>query len=183
MAYHIVRRLSLLAVVLALAACNSGNSGASCSAGACASGDGVIRLIHYNDLHAHLVPHTTLVADCGIPGHSKVAVQGGIARLATVIQRLRAENPSSLLMNIGDTYHGGVEALYTQGEAVAAPVNALGIDVGVPGNWDYAYGPGDHAAALHGARPTAGLRQCIRRGSPTAAAVPEVDAGAPTLPS
>ncbi len=52
---------------------------------------------------------------------------------------LRAQVPS-LLMNIGDTYHGGVEALYTQGEAVAAAVNALGIDVGMPGNWDYAYG-------------------------------------------
>jgi 2',3'-cyclic-nucleotide 2'-phosphodiesterase (5'-nucleotidase family) len=44
-------------------------------------------------------------------------------------------------MNIGDTYHGGVEALYTRGNAIVTPVNALNIDIGVPGNWDFAYGP------------------------------------------
>jgi len=45
-------------------------------------------------------------------------------------------------MNIGDTYHGGVEAAYTSGNAIVDPINALGIDVAVPGNWDFAYGPG-----------------------------------------
>ncbi len=66
---------------------------------------------------------------------------GGLARLATLIKSLRQAHPASIVMNIGDTYHGGVEALYTRGNAVAAAVNALGIDIGVPGNWDFAYGP------------------------------------------
>ena len=103
----------------------------------------VLTLIHLNDLHANLVPHLDLVRRETSPGvgESLLIERGGLARIATVIKRIREENPNSLLMNIGDTYHGGVEGLYTRGNAIVAPVNALGIDVGVAGNWDYAYGP------------------------------------------
>lgn len=75
----------------------------------------VVRFLHYNDFHAHLVAHTTLVLE---PGDTapRVAQRGGVARLATLIKRLRSENPASVLMNVGDTYHGGVEALYTPSE-------------------------------------------------------------------
>ena len=107
------------------------------------TGDRVVTLIHLNDLHAHLVPHLDLVRELsedGAPG-AVVASRGGLARIATAIRRIRVDNPDSLLMNVGDTYHGGVEALYTRGNALVAPVDALGIDVGVPGNWDFAYGP------------------------------------------
>lgn len=122
----------------------------------------LIRFIHFNDLHAHLVPHSTLVADQN--GQARIAEQGGLARLATVIRGLRAEVPDSVLMNIGDTYHGGVEALYTQGEAIAAPVNALGIDIGVPGNWDFAFGPIVTRVRYLGT-PLSGLQECIEMGS------------------
>jgi len=103
-----------------------------------------ITFIHHNDLHAHLVPHADVVPDAplGQPSlKTKVVERGGLARIATLVKRIRSENPHSILMNIGDTYHGGVEALFTQGNAVVDPVNALGIDIGVPGNWDFAYGP------------------------------------------
>jgi len=98
-----------------------------------------ITFIHFNDLHAHLTSHPDLVADG--PAKTKIVLRGGLARTATLIKRIRRDNPNSVLMNIGDTYHGGVEALFTNGNAIVDPVNALGIDVGVPGNWDYAYGP------------------------------------------
>lgn len=102
----------------------------------------VIRFLHYNDLHAHLTGHLDLVPErVGENATTRVAMRGGLARTATLVKKLRAENPDSILMNIGDTFHGGVEALFTQGNAIVAPVNALGIDVGVPGNWDFAYGP------------------------------------------
>ncbi|MBW2390919.1 MAG: metallophosphoesterase, partial [Deltaproteobacteria bacterium] len=102
-----------------------------------------ITLIHQNDLHANLVPHLDIVRVVpvdGEPATTRVVERGGIARIATLIARIRDENPNSVLMNIGDTYHGGVEALYTRGNAIVPAVNALGIDVGVPGNWDFAYG-------------------------------------------
>lgn len=103
-----------------------------------------ITFIHFNDLHAHLTPHADLVPDAP-PGQTstrtKVVERGGIARLATMVKRIRSDNPNSIFMNIGDTYHGGVEALFTNGNAIVDPVNALKIDVGVVGNWDFAYGP------------------------------------------
>lgn len=103
-----------------------------------------VTFIHFNDLHAHLTPHPDLVPDAPLGQTStrtKVVERGGLARLATMVKRIRADNPNAVLMNIGDTYHGGVEAFYTNGNAIVEPVNALHIDVGVVGNWDYAYGP------------------------------------------
>lgn len=102
-----------------------------------------ITLIHLNDLHANLIPHLDLErveAGEDTPAHMRVVERGGIARIATLIQQIRSDNPHSVLMNVGDTYHGGVEALYTRGNAIVPAVNALGVDIGVPGNWDFAYG-------------------------------------------
>lgn len=102
-----------------------------------------VTLLHYNDLHAHLTPHWDRVPD-GPPGQNadtRIVERGGLARIATLVKRERARNPNSVLMNIGDTFHGGAEALFTLGNAIVDPVNALGVDIGVPGNWDFAYGP------------------------------------------
>ncbi|BBP00261.1 bifunctional metallophosphatase/5'-nucleotidase [Sulfuriferula nivalis] len=97
-----------------------------------------ITFIHLNDLHAHLTTHPELVR---YGEKSQLEQRGGMARLATLIKQLRQQYPNSVLMNIGDAFHGGVEALFTNGNAIIDPVNALGVDVGVVGNWDYAYGP------------------------------------------
>jgi 2',3'-cyclic-nucleotide 2'-phosphodiesterase (5'-nucleotidase family) len=108
------------------------------------SADKQVVFLHLNDLHAHLVPHQDLVRAVSGNGQpvATTETRGGLARLATLIRQAREEAPGqTLLMNVGDTYHGGVEALYTRGNAVIAPVDALGIDIGVPGNWDFAYGP------------------------------------------
>lgn len=105
-----------------------------------------IRFLHMNDLHAHLVPHHDVVRD-GDPCVSDpnastfIGERGGLARLKTLLDSLRTEAQQSVLMNVGDTYHGGAEALYSAGNAIVDPVNSLGIDVAVPGNWDFAYGP------------------------------------------
>lgn len=95
-----------------------------------------ITFMHMNDLHAHLVPHDDLVRTGAT---AKIEKRGGIARLATKIKEIRAENPVNVLVNVGDTFHGGVEARFTLGNAIVEPVNALGIDIGVPGNWDFAF--------------------------------------------
>jgi len=103
----------------------------------------LVSFIHLNDLHANLTPHSDLVRVVQADGQavSELQNRGGIARIATLVKNLRSENTHTVLMNIGDTYHGGVEALYTRGNAIIEPVKALNIDIGVPGNWDFAYGP------------------------------------------
>jgi 2',3'-cyclic-nucleotide 2'-phosphodiesterase (5'-nucleotidase family) len=137
----------LAIVILVLTACGGGSgSEADSGAGNSAGGGGntssqtrTLRFIHYNDLHANLTEHVDLRRDGD--GSATLVKRGGIARLATKIQQLRSEQALNITMNIGDTYHGGVEALYSDGNAIVPAVNAIGFDVGVPGNWDWAYGP------------------------------------------
>lgn len=99
-----------------------------------------VTFVHVNDLHAHLTDHLDLVRS-DETGEKVLARRGGFARIATIIGNIKSENPNTVTMNIGDTFHGGVEGVYTSGDAIAAPLNAMGFDVGVPGNWDFAFGP------------------------------------------
>ncbi len=56
--------------------------------------------------------------------------------------RERASAPGAVFtLDGGDTFQGSAVAAWTQGEAVVAPLNALGIDAGTPGNWEVVYGP------------------------------------------
>jgi len=99
-----------------------------------------ISLIHMNDLHANLLSHKEAFRTEG-SAYITIANAGGIAKLAAKISEIRENNPNNILMNIGDTFHGSGEALFSNGNAIVDPVNALNIDIGVPGNWDFAYGP------------------------------------------
>jgi len=102
--------------------------------------DTKITLIHLNDLHANLLPHNGQVYN---ENNSSITVKslGGLARIKTKIDQLRQESEYSILMNIGDTYHGTAEAMFSNGNMIVDLVNDLGVDIGVIGNWDYAYGP------------------------------------------
>lgn len=90
-----------------------------------------IRFIHIGDLHGHLVPRPHVRSD------GTGAKEGGLARMATLINRLRSEQPNSVLVNTGDTIQGSAEALFTRGQALVDVVDQLGVDVFAPGNWDY----------------------------------------------
>jgi 2',3'-cyclic-nucleotide 2'-phosphodiesterase (5'-nucleotidase family) len=67
---------------------------------------------------------------------------GGFARLKTAIdqQRSVAAGPC-FLVDGGDEFQGSGPAAWSEGEVMVKPLNALGIDVFVPGNWEPAYGP------------------------------------------
>lgn len=98
------------------------------------AGDGAVTLIHTGDFHGHLVPRPNLRSD----GNGRM--EGGLARVATVIKRIRAEKPQSLLLHTGDTIQGGAEVLYTRGDAIIGVLNTFGIDAFAPGNWEFVYG-------------------------------------------
>jgi len=121
---------ALLSVVLAM--------GSICSP-AFANNDNIITLIEMGDLHGTLVPHAAIMKN---PDGSEreVASSGGLARLKTVIDDIRADNPEALLLSVGDLTHGSAEAMFTVGDAMMIPMNAFGIDVYTPGNWDFGYG-------------------------------------------
>lgn len=104
-----------------------------------ATSDVNITFVELNDLHANLVPHKDMIHNTD--NSVAVGTRGGMARIKTIIDGIRRQNSNTVVMNIGDTFHGGVEAFYSLGNAVADPLNALGIDIGVAGNWDYYFTP------------------------------------------
>ena len=101
--------------------------------------DDIITLIEMGDLHGTIVPHAAILKN--IDGSEReVASSGGLARLKTVVNSIRADNPSAILLSTGDLTHGSAEAMFTVGDAMMIPMNAFGIDVYTPGNWDFGYG-------------------------------------------
>lgn len=92
------------------------------------------------DTHAALDVHPEIFFDAA--GQPTFRPAGGYALLASAIRTERAAAANqALLVNVGDTIHGSAVAEWTQGAAIVPVVNALGIDVFVPGNWEFAYGP------------------------------------------
>lgn len=99
-----------------------------------------VTVLHMSDTHAALDVHPEVFFDAADQPTFRPA--GGYALLASAIQAERRTRPGrTMLVNVGDTIHGSAVAEWTQGRAIVPIVNRLGIDVFVPGNWEYAYGP------------------------------------------
>ncbi len=64
---------------------------------------------------------------------------GGFAHLATLIKRIRALRPHSLLLDGGDTLQGSATALWTQGRDMIGASQLLGVDI-MTGHWEFTYG-------------------------------------------
>lgn len=101
--------------------------------------DNLITLIEMGDLHGTLVPHAAVLKNLD-GSEREVASSGGLARLKTVVNDIRADNAEAVLLSTGDLTHGSAETMFTVGDAMMVPMNAFGIDVYTPGNWDFGYG-------------------------------------------
>ena len=125
------RKLLPIAMTVALAASSSYVN---------ASGGGdYITLIEMGDLHGTLVPHAAIMKNRDGSEYESASA-GGLARLKTVVDDIREDNPDAILLSAGDLTHGSAEAMFTVGDAMMIPMNAFGIDVYTPGNWDFGYG-------------------------------------------
>jgi len=97
-----------------------------------------VRFLHLADMHAQLDTHWEYLPED--PNH--LHRMGGFARIRTALDRERASASGAVFtLDGGDTFQGSAVAAWTLGEAVVASLNALGIDAGVPGNWEPIYGP------------------------------------------
>ncbi len=73
---------------------------------------------------------------------------GGMANVASVINRLRAEKPQrTMLLDAGDTWHGSGFSVFDKGVSMVNVMNVMGYDAMVLGNWEYFY-PRDHLLDL-----------------------------------
>jgi len=109
------------------------------AAPAVARDDNVVTLIEMGDLHGTLVPHAAIMKNTDGSEYEAPSA-GGLARLKTVVNNIREDNPEAVLLSTGDLTHGSAEAMFTVGDAMMIPMNAFGIDVYTPGNWDFGYG-------------------------------------------
>ncbi|MGI8432080.1 MAG: bifunctional metallophosphatase/5'-nucleotidase [Chthoniobacterales bacterium] len=90
-----------------------------------------ISILHTTDLHGHILP------TFDYRGHPDL---GGFARCVTQIKRWRAENPHSLLLDIGDVYQGTEFALADQGRSMIDLFNLLRYDAWLIGNHEFDWG-------------------------------------------
>lgn len=94
-----------------------------------------ITFLHKNDLHAHIEPTR-------IAGKS----YGGYARLQTLLQRFRAQDPNPVVLNGGDTFQGTLYFNVYEGLADLALLNGMGLAAHVVGNHEFDKGPAPLAA-------------------------------------
>ena len=64
---------------------------------------------------------------------------GGFAHLATLVKRLRAEQPASLLLDGGDSWQGSATALWSKGADMIEASRLLGVDI-MTAHWEFTHG-------------------------------------------
>jgi 5'-nucleotidase len=101
--------------------------------------DTVITILHTNDTHSQIDP---------LPANDANAGKGGVARRATLVKRIRKENPNTLLVDAGDVLQGTPYFNFYKGEVEYKAMSAIGYDVGTLGNHEFDNGVDALAAAL-----------------------------------
>lgn len=97
-----------------------------------------LTILQINDLHGYLEPHPEVFR---ARGGFQYETCGGLARIATVFKKVRAECPGAVLaLDNGDTFHGTYVAVESQGETMVPLMNALEFDA-MTAHWEFAYGP------------------------------------------
>ncbi len=84
---------------------------------------------------------------------------GGLDRVATVINAIRADRPDALLLDGGDTWHGSYTCYHTQGQDIVNVMNALAPDA-MTFHWEFTLGS-DRVREIVADLPFATLAQNI----------------------
>lgn len=103
-------------------------------------GETLITVLHTNDTHSQIDP--VLENDKNYPG------KGGVARRATLVKRVRKENPNTLLIDAGDVLQGTPYFNFYKGEVEYKAMSMIGYDAGTIGNHEFDNGVQALAKAL-----------------------------------
>ncbi len=97
-----------------------------------------VTVLYTSDVHGHLLPYDEV---------RQRPARGSLAQVATLIARLRAENPHTLVLDGGDTLQGTPLTHYALADRspsvedpTVAAMNAIGYDAAVIGNHEFNYG-------------------------------------------
>ncbi len=88
-----------------------------------------LTILHTNDVHSHIDPFPS--------DHSRYANLGGLARRASLVERIRHENPNTLLFDAGDIFQGTPYFNFYGGELEFKLMSMLKYDAATIGNHDF----------------------------------------------
>jgi 5'-nucleotidase len=108
-----------------------------------AADETLITILHTNDQHSQIDP---------LPANDRNAGKGGVARRATLVKRIRAENPNTLLLDAGDAFQGTPYFNLYRGVVEYKAMTAIGYDVVTLGNHDFDNGVEALAEAMKHAK-------------------------------
>lgn len=97
---------------------------------------GTLTLLQTTDVHCQIHPHDEMFWENGNMVFRKTA---GYAQLATMLDKIRKQNPNTFTVDTGDMFQGSELSVKTTGKAFVPILNALGYDLYLPGNWEVIY--------------------------------------------
>ncbi|HVS66859.1 MAG TPA: bifunctional metallophosphatase/5'-nucleotidase [Thermoanaerobaculia bacterium] len=99
-----------------------------------------LTILHTNDVHARFLEIDRFGGACREDADPESCF-GGVARRATMIERIRGEEEHVLLLDGGDQFQGTLFYSRFKGEVAAETMNRLGYDAMVLGNHEFDDGP------------------------------------------
>ncbi len=133
-----IERSLLLVCLIGLAVLQGGTFSANAPAAASAAPESVaITLLGTTDLHGNIEP---------VDYYLNQPANRGLAKIATLVRRIRVEQPHALLLDSGDTIQGTPLAYYFARKNLSKPnptiaaMNALGYDAMAVGNHEFNFG-------------------------------------------
>lgn len=105
-----------------------------------AHGETLITILHTNDTHSQIDP----IGETD----KQYAGKGGVARRATLVKRIRKENPNTLMIDGGDVFQGTPYFNFYKGEVEYKAMTMIGYDVVTLGNHDFDNGVDALVAAM-----------------------------------
>lgn len=96
-----------------------------------------LTIVQVNDVHGHIEPHNEIFFE---NKGFEVKEAGGYSRIKTLVDNIKLENPNTLFLDCGDTFHGTFITTQTKGKAIIPLMNSMEIDA-MTAHWDFAYTP------------------------------------------
>lgn len=100
-----------------------------------------LEILHTNDMHAHIFGVTPDDAMCTLANIDTDLCYGGFDRMATLVDRFRKQNNTTLLVDAGDQFQGSMFHQLYGGLASAQFMNEIGFDAMAVGNHEFDNGP------------------------------------------
>jgi len=104
-----------------------------------AQADYTLHVIHINDLHSRIEPINRFDSTCSAEDNAAGECFGGVARVKTMIDQLRAEldGQNVIVVDAGDQYQGSLMYTTYKGDVEAEMMEKIGFDVMAVGNHEF----------------------------------------------